>query len=501
MRRALLAATLLIVALAFPSVAGAASASSWRATLVGPSVHGSATTLIRSDGTGRFAVTLVGLAPGASVGASIIASACGTDIGDLAFLGVGPASAAGHSAASRALTSAEVAAFNAARKARHPLSVIASAAGSVLACAPEVGDPSVGTGRLRGTVAAVSAPYDIRYPVVGGIDEGVATEINGILERAAHATVAAFSRDATQSGAPASGFSPSEATQTFSVSLAQPTLLSLGELYGAYMTGAAHGSHSLATYTFDLATGHRYTLSELFRPGTPWLRLLSTESRIRLRAKFHDPSLNFFFNPGTTPSASNFAGWQLVPSGLRITFSEYQVAPYAFGMPSIVVPWATLRPLMNLRAPVATLTSAGPCLASQLSATMSDWDAGAGQRFNQVHLRNVSRVACWLQGTPRSQLVDATGRVLLDSGATPTVRPRDPRVAIAPGASARIDVRASNYCGRDAVDPTHLVLRLPSGGGTVSARPSPAGSTGGDLPPCLGRTVGGTLQTAGWHHA
>ncbi len=191
MRRALFAATLLIVALAFPSVAGAASASSWRATLVGPSVHGSATTLIRSDGTGRFAVTLDGLAPGHECRQRRSSPRrAGTEHRRPAFLAVGSGFGVGpcrresgaHRCRSRGVQ-------RRAKRRDHPLSVIAVAAGSVLACAPEVGDPSVGTGRLRGTVAAVSAPYDIRYPVVGGIDEGAATEINGILEREAHATV------------------------------------------------------------------------------------------------------------------------------------------------------------------------------------------------------------------------------------------------------------------------------------------------------------------------
>ena len=51
-------ATFLIVA-----PVSATSATSWRATIVGTMLHGGATTLIRSDGTGSINVKLYGVTP------------------------------------------------------------------------------------------------------------------------------------------------------------------------------------------------------------------------------------------------------------------------------------------------------------------------------------------------------------------------------------------------------------------------------------------------------
>ena len=504
MRRALFLAAGLLAALALAAPVAAASASSWRATIVGGTLHGGATTIIGSDGTGSITVKISGVTPGLVPTALVNPAACPAEAQDLFGFDLSTATAAGVSSGRHTLTAAEVRAYNAALSTRTKLSILVVTRDDK-GCGDQAGAPSVGTARLQGTVAPVNAPYDIRYPVIGGVDATVAAAVNGVLYADAHTAVTQFTQGAIDSGSPSGGDPPSSASQTFSVSLSQPTLLSLGALYSEYLTGAVHGGAALATWTFDLTTGHRITLAELFRPGSGYLNVLSTESRKRLRALFNDPSLDDFINPGTTPSASNFQSWQLTPSGLRITFGQYQVAPYALGMPSIVIPWTSLRPVLNLRSPVAAFLPLGPCVAGQLSASMSPWDAGLGSRFNTVTLRNVGVIQCWLQGTPQAQLIDGTGRVLLDSaragaGGLPHVGPHDPRVVIAAGASARIDVRTSNYCGAAPVAPVRIALVLPSGGGRVLAAPPAGGSATDGVPPCNGPAQG-SITTNGWHHA
>ncbi len=505
MRRVLFLAAALLATLVLATPVAAASASSWRATIVGGTLHGGATTLIRSDGTGTINVKVYGVTPGLVPVALVNPALCPVEAQDLFGFGLSAANAAGVSTGRHTLTAAEVKAYNAALSARTKISILVVTRDDK-GCGDQAGAPAVGTARIQGSIPSVSAVYDIRYPVIGGIDATVATAVNGVLAADAQATITAFTQDATSAGVPSGGDPPSVANQTFSVSLSQPTLLSLGELYGEYLTGAAHGGADLRTWTFDLTTGHRITLAELFRPGSGYLNVLSTESRTRLRALFHDPSLDDFINPGTTPSVSNFRSWQLTTAGLKITFGEYQVAPYAMGMPSIVIPWTTLRPVLNLRSSAAPILPPGPCLATQLSASMSPWDAGLGSRFDTVALKNTALIPCWLQGTPQAQLVDGTGRVLLDSASAgasglPHVDPHDPRIVVAAGASARIDVRTTNYCGSPPVAPVRIALRLPSGGGRVIAPPPPGGSATDGVPPCNGPTAPGSISTNGWHHA
>ena len=504
MRRAVFVATALLAALAFATPAAAASATSWRATIVGRNLHGGATTIIRSDGTGTMNVTISGVTPGLIPTALVNPAACPAEAQDLFGFDLSAANGAGVSSGRHTLTVAEVKAYNAALSARTRLSILVVTRNDK-GCGDQAGAPSVGTARIQGSVTSVGATYDIRYPVIGGSDASVAAAVNAALAADAHAAITTFTADATSAGSPSGGDPPSAASQTFSVSLSQPTLISLGVLFSEFLTGAVHGGADLRTSTFDLTTGHRITLAELFRPGSGYLNVLSAESRTRLRTLFHDPSLDDFINPGTTPSASNFQSWQLAPSGLRITFGQYQVAPYSMGMPAIVIPWTTLRPVLNLRSPAAMFLPLGPCVAGQLSASMSPWDAGLGSRFDTVTLKNVGAIPCWLQGTPRAQLIDGTGRALLDSGRAgasglPHVDPHDPRVVVAAGASARIDVRTSNYCGAPPVAPVRIALGLPSGGGRVVAAPPAGGSATDGVPPCNGPAPG-SITTNGWHHA
>jgi hypothetical protein len=500
MRRALFGLVAVLAALLVAAPVSAASATSWRATIVGTTLQGGATTIIQSDGHGSINVTLHGVTPGQKVAVLVNPLPCPEEAQQILSFDLPAASASGVASGRHTLTAAEVTAYNQALSRRTKISILVVDANDK-GCGDQDGSPAVGTARIKGTVAAVGATYDIRYPVVSGLaTDAAAAAINHVLHHDADGGIASFSSEAIQAGKPMRDFSPSDAEQTFSVSLSQSNLLSVGVLFSWFFTSAAHPGAALSTYTFDTRTGALLKLSDLFRPGASYLPLLSSESRTRLRALFHDPTLDSFIDGGTTPSASNFTAWQLVPSGLKITFQEYQAVPYAFGMPSIVIPWSDLRSVLNFKSAAAAIVPAGPCQGSQLAATMSDWQAGAGQRGNFVHFRNVSASTCWLQGQAQAQLLDARGRVLLQSGPA-TVSSNDPRVTLAPGANASNLIYASNYCGPAPANPTHLQFRLPSNGGTVSATPSSGGSTGDDLPPCFGPTAGGYLLPAGWHTA
>jgi hypothetical protein len=225
-----------------------------------------------------------------------------------------------------------------------------------------MGAPAVGTGRLKGTVEAVGASYDIRYPVVKGLIPGdSAAKINGVLRGQADATLAEFSDNATQAGSADEG--GSTAAQTFTVSLNERSLLSLAERYVPDLIGAPHGDDHVFTFTFDVLTGRRMTLAELFRPGSGYLKVLSRESAIRLAPRVG--SLRFA-QAMADPIPESFEAWQLTPTGLRISFAMAQ----GFGIPvtAIEIPWPALRPILNLDSRVAVFSEPGPCPPGNLSS-------------------------------------------------------------------------------------------------------------------------------------
>jgi hypothetical protein len=121
----------------------------------------------------------------------------------------------------------------------------------------------------------------------------------------------------------------------------------------SFFAGAAHPESALTTLTFDPGTGRRYELADLFSPKASWLAFLSTTSRRLLPKILGQMSVSAMIDPGTAPIASNFSGWTLTPWGLQITFGEYQVAPYAAGMPSLLLPYASLAALQRPGGPMA----------------------------------------------------------------------------------------------------------------------------------------------------
>ena len=107
-------------------------------------------------------------------------------------------------------------------------------------------------------------------------------------------------------------------------------------------TGGAHGSTTLIPITYSKQTKKLLSLEEAVQPARKdWLATLSTEARKQLNAQVQKQKFSSdedWINKGTEPTKENFAIFKLEKNSVRIIFSQYQVGPYASGMPEIVVP-------------------------------------------------------------------------------------------------------------------------------------------------------------------
>jgi hypothetical protein len=118
----------------------------------------------------------------------------------------------------------------------------------------------------------------------------------------------------------------------------------------AYIASAAHPYHISASYTFDLSSGQALALDGLFLPGSSYLQTIADYCKGQLVAQ----QLAFdIFAQGADPTPGNYRVWNLTADGLMITFNEYQVAPYAAGSPTVVVPYADLKGLIDPQGPLA----------------------------------------------------------------------------------------------------------------------------------------------------
>ncbi|HEX3100480.1 MAG TPA: DUF3298 domain-containing protein [Pyrinomonadaceae bacterium] len=113
--------------------------------------------------------------------------------------------------------------------------------------------------------------------------------------------------------------------------------------------GGAHGNQLTFTLTYDLKAGHEIKLADLFRPGAKYLETISSYAIPDLKGrKDPDSGENMgiaqdIFEDGAKPTVDNYRNWNITKKGLLFTFPPYQVAAYAYGAQTVIVPYSQLK--------------------------------------------------------------------------------------------------------------------------------------------------------------
>jgi hypothetical protein len=115
-----------------------------------------------------------------------------------------------------------------------------------------------------------------------------------------------------------------------------------------YSAGAAHPGSYFRAVNYDLREGKELALADLFQPGADYLSLLSSACLEDLQNRHV-----LGWEEGALPKEENFRNWNVTPGGLLITFDEYQVAPYALGPQSVIIPYETLSELLRPDGPLS----------------------------------------------------------------------------------------------------------------------------------------------------
>ena len=140
----------------------------------------------------------------------------------------------------------------------------------------------------------------------------------------------------------------------FEEELLTPGLASFTETWSddSSPNGVALG---VETLNYDLSTGQRMDLSQIFIDAPTALVLISSYVQAQLSDMLgpnYDASIAI---PGTNPTPENYDSWALTPVGMKIIFGQNQVQYRANPLPTVVVPWSTLRPVMSHTGPVAQM--------------------------------------------------------------------------------------------------------------------------------------------------
>jgi Protein of unknown function (DUF3298) len=95
-------------------------------------------------------------------------------------------------------------------------------------------------------------------------------------------------------------------------------------------------------------------LVDLFKPGAKYLQAIATYSIGDLKKQAKEKSLlDDQIQEGAAPKTENYQSWTITRKGLGITFDAYQVGAYAAGPQFVMVPYTTLKDLVNPDGPIA----------------------------------------------------------------------------------------------------------------------------------------------------
>jgi hypothetical protein len=123
--------------------------------------------------------------------------------------------------------------------------------------------------------------------------------------------------------------------------------------FTGYADGSAHPYHYSKIFNYDLEQGKKLSLENLFRPDSNYLEAVSSYCIFELSKR----DIGFYggFEQGAAPTTENYRNWNITPSGLLITFDEYQVAPYAAGTQTVLVPYEQLKSVIDPQGPLSNL--------------------------------------------------------------------------------------------------------------------------------------------------
>lgn len=197
-----------------------------------------------------------------------------------------------------------------------------------------------------------------RYPEISGVDAATAAKFNELTKNLVMSAVNAYKKEIGEftpsdikSLPPSAGLSNEGG---YDVALANNDFVSL--IFSNYVyTGGAHGGTSSATVNYDLKNNRKLELADVFEPNSNYLKVLSDYSIADLKTRLKDMSDDEWINRGAAADAENYASWNLTKKGVMITFDQYQVAAYAAGPQTVIVPFEKLKNILRKDGAAANL--------------------------------------------------------------------------------------------------------------------------------------------------
>lgn len=125
----------------------------------------------------------------------------------------------------------------------------------------------------------------------------------------------------------------------------QRHVLSLSQSNYTYHHHAAHGMTYMKSLTFDTQTGKMYQLKDLFKPGSDYIKRLSTIIRSQIKQR-EIPLLGEF------TSIQPNQDFYIADKALVIYFQLYEITPYYVGFPMFPISVFQLQDMIDENGPL-----------------------------------------------------------------------------------------------------------------------------------------------------
>lgn len=186
-------------------------------------------------------------------------------------------------------------------------------------------------------------PYTItsQTPQLSGGENEAVARFNALSDQIVQVEIANFRENSLSQASDPPIASGSFFDATYDLVYQNGNLWSLKFDFLGYSDGAAHPYHYSKTLNYDLERRMQLSLDDLFLANSEYLQALSDYCITELSQR--DIGFDGAFSAGAEPTPENYRNWNIASDGLLITFDEYQVASYAAGPQTVVVPYDALR--------------------------------------------------------------------------------------------------------------------------------------------------------------
>ena len=195
-----------------------------------------------------------------------------------------------------------------------------------------------------------------QYPQLNGGNNPNFEKFNQTARALVTKKVAGFKKDMAPAEGEESrpeGSMGSNLNVAYTLIMAQDDLISVKFDVGSYYQGAAHPNSYSDVINYDLKNGKQLKLSDLFKPGAKYLQAIADYAIADLKKQTDKGLTTDEIEKGAAPAAKNYQSWNIMKTGIGLTFDAYQVGPYAAGPQFVTVPYSALKDLINPEGPIA----------------------------------------------------------------------------------------------------------------------------------------------------